>query len=239
MKGLSVANGRLDGILSAAERNRLAEALFLDLIMKLPRSRCLDDVLVVTADESIARQARWFGHMVLLEDADEGTRRRPRPVRARRWWRVRSGWRCCPSTARCSTSRSSTPASARSPRTALIVPDRHDTGTNALVLAPPDVFLPAFGPDSCARHVSRARAAGISFALEKIESMAIDLDTPEDFGLLRDKLLLDPQPAPRTAEVLWELGDRSQGRGRLATRLSRAGAADQAAHRPARAARGG
>jgi hypothetical protein len=29
-------------------------------------------------------------------------------------------------------------------------------------------------------------------------------------SLLRDRLLLDPQPAPRTAEVLWQLGDRSQ-----------------------------
>jgi 2-phospho-L-lactate guanylyltransferase len=98
----------------------------------------------------------------------------------------------------------------RSPRTALIVPDRHGTGTNALALAPPDVFAPAFGPDSCARHVSRARASGISFALERVESLALDLDTPEDMSLLRDRLLLDPQPAPRTAEVLWQLGDRAQ-----------------------------
>jgi 2-phospho-L-lactate/phosphoenolpyruvate guanylyltransferase len=97
----------------------------------------------------------------------------------------------------------------RSPRTALIAPDRHGTGTNALVLTPPDLFEPAFGPDSCARHVSRARASGIAFALERIESMAIDLDTPEDMIMLRDRLLLDPQPAPRTAQVLWELGDRT------------------------------
>jgi 2-phospho-L-lactate guanylyltransferase len=97
----------------------------------------------------------------------------------------------------------------RSPRTALIVPDRHGTGTNALMLNPPDLFLPAFGPDSCARHVSRARATGQSFALEAVESLAIDLDTPEDFTLLRDRLLLDPQPAPRAAKVLWQLGDRA------------------------------
>jgi 2-phospho-L-lactate/phosphoenolpyruvate guanylyltransferase len=98
----------------------------------------------------------------------------------------------------------------RSPRTALIVPDHHGTGTNALVLTPPDIFVPGFGPDSCARHVTKARAAGISFALESVHSMAIDLDTPADFTLLRDKLLLDPDPAPRTAQVLWELGDRAQ-----------------------------
>jgi 2-phospho-L-lactate guanylyltransferase len=94
----------------------------------------------------------------------------------------------------------------RSLRAALIVPDRHKTGTNALVLSPPDGFAPAFGPDSLSRHVSRARAAGISFSLEEIESLATDLDTPEDMSELRDRLLLDAEPAPRTAKVLWELG---------------------------------
>jgi 2-phospho-L-lactate guanylyltransferase len=92
------------------------------------------------------------------------------------------------------------------PRAAMIVPDAHGSGTNALVLSPPDAFAPAFGPDSCARHVSRARAAGVSFALEPINSLAQDLDTPEDMAILRDALLLDPEPAPRTAKVLWELG---------------------------------
>jgi 2-phospho-L-lactate/phosphoenolpyruvate guanylyltransferase len=210
VKGLTVANGRLDGILSAQERNRLAESLFLDLIVKLPRSRCLDDILVVTADESIARQARWFGHMVLLEDADQG--HSEAAAAGARAAMVEGADRVAMLPVDCPMLdiEELDTRIGRSPRTVLIVPDRHATGTNALVLAPPDIFPPAFGPESCARHVSRARAAGISFALEKIESMAIDLDTPEDFSLLRDKLLLDPQPAPRTAEVLWELGDRTK-----------------------------
>ena len=98
----------------------------------------------------------------------------------------------------------------RSARTALIVPDAAGTGTNALVLCPPDAIAPAFGPDSCARHVSRARAAGIAFSLERIGSLARDLDTPDDLVVLRDALLLDPSPAPRTAKVLWELGARAE-----------------------------
>jgi 2-phospho-L-lactate/phosphoenolpyruvate guanylyltransferase len=210
VKGLSVANGRLDGILSAAERNRLAESLFLDLILKLPRSRCVDDILVVTADESIARHARWFGHMVLVQDADEG--HSEAAAAGAHAAMVEGAERVAMLPVDCPMLdvEELDARIGRSPRTALIVPDRHGTGTNALVLTPPDVFIPVFGPESCARHVSRARAAGISFALEKIDSMAIDLDTPEDFGLLRDKLLLDPQPAPRTAEVLWELGDRTK-----------------------------
>ena len=94
----------------------------------------------------------------------------------------------------------------RTPRAALIVPDRARTGTNALVLSPPDAFQPAFGPDSCAQHVTRARAARISFALEEWESLALDLDTPEDMRDLRDALLLAPERALRSAQVLWELG---------------------------------
>jgi 2-phospho-L-lactate/phosphoenolpyruvate guanylyltransferase len=210
VKGLSVANGRLNGLLSAGERKWLAEALFVDLIMKLPRARSIDDVLVVTADDSIARQARWFGHGVLTQERDEGHSEAAsagaRAVTAAGAERVVMLPVDCPML----DVDELDSHVGRSPRTALIVPDRHGTGTNALVLTPPDLLAPAFGPDSCARHVSRARASGISFALEVLESMAVDLDTPEDYLLLRDRLLLDPQPAPRTARVLWELGERTQ-----------------------------
>ncbi len=210
VKGLTVANGRLNGTLSSDERNQLAEALFLDLIVKLPRSRCIDDVLVVTADDSIARQVRWFGHKVLIQKEDgghsEAAAAGARAAMAEGTGRVAMLPVDCPML----DIQELDSHIGRSPRTALIVPDRHGTGTNGLVLAPPDVFLPAFGPDSCARHVSRARAAGISFALERVESMGLDLDTAEDYSLLRDRLLLDPQPAPRTAKVLWELGERTQ-----------------------------
>jgi 2-phospho-L-lactate/phosphoenolpyruvate guanylyltransferase len=210
VKGLPVANGRLDGILTPEERKQMAEALFLDLIVKLPRSRHIDDILIVTADESIARQARWCGHQVLVQEEDAGHSEAAaagaRAAMADGSGRVVMLPVDCPML----DIDELDAHVGRSPRTALIVPDHHGTGTNALVLTPPDVFLPAFGPDSCARHVSRARAAGISFALDVLESMAIDLDTPEDFTLLRDKLLLDPQPAPRTARVLWELGERAE-----------------------------
>jgi 2-phospho-L-lactate guanylyltransferase len=210
VKGLSDANARLKSILSATERTRLAEALFLDLIVKLPRSRYIDDLLIVTSDESVARQARWFGHMVLVEDRDNGHSQAAtagaRAAMEEGADRVAMLPVDCPMLDVAELDAHV----GRSPRTALIVPDRHGTGTNALVLTPPDVFEPAFGPESCARHVSRARASGISFALEEVGSLSADLDDPADFTLLRDQLLLDPQPAPRTAQVLWELGERTE-----------------------------
>ena len=44
----------------------------------------------------------------------------------------------------------------------VIVPDRHGTGTNGLLLAPPDAIAPSFGPGSCERHRALARAAGVA-----------------------------------------------------------------------------
>ena len=49
----------------------------------------------------------------------------------------------------------------------VIVPDRHGTGTNGLLLTPPDAIAPSFGPDSCERHRALALAAGVSCRVER------------------------------------------------------------------------
>ena len=83
-----------------------------------------------------------------------------------------------------------------------IVPDRHGTGTNALVLTPPGAIEPVFGADSCARHVAAAREAGVPFAVEELPSLALDLDTPADVVALTRALAGGPKRARRTAKAL-------------------------------------
>jgi 2-phospho-L-lactate/phosphoenolpyruvate guanylyltransferase len=83
-----------------------------------------------------------------------------------------------------------------------VVPDRHGTGTNALVLSPPDAIEPAFGEGSCARHVAAARAAGLPFAVEELPSLALDLDTPADLVALTRALASGSKRGRRTAKVL-------------------------------------
>jgi 2-phospho-L-lactate guanylyltransferase len=83
-----------------------------------------------------------------------------------------------------------------------VVPDRHGTGTNALVLSPPGAIRPAFGEGSCARHVAAAREAGVPFAVEELPSLALDLDTPADVIALTRALAEGPKRARRTAKVL-------------------------------------
>lgn len=83
-----------------------------------------------------------------------------------------------------------------------IVPDRHGTGTNALVLAPPDAIQPAFGEGSCALHVAAAREAGVPYAVEELGSLALDLDTPADLVALTRELEARPGRARQTARAL-------------------------------------
>ena len=83
-----------------------------------------------------------------------------------------------------------------------VVPDRHGTGTNALVLAPPRAIRPAFGEGSRARHVAAARAAGIPFGVEELASLGLDLDTPADVVALTRELASRPGRARRTAKAL-------------------------------------
>jgi 2-phospho-L-lactate guanylyltransferase len=83
-----------------------------------------------------------------------------------------------------------------------IVPDRHGTGTNALVLSPPAAIVPAFGEGSCARHVAAAREAGIPFGVEELASLGLDLDTPADVIALTRQIASGSGRAKRTAKAL-------------------------------------
>jgi 2-phospho-L-lactate guanylyltransferase len=91
------------------------------------------------------------------------------------------------------------------PGTVAVVPDRHGTGTNALLMCPPDAIGPAFGPDSRERHTERARRRGLEAAVEELPSLAVDLDTARDLEALSRAVEADPARAPQTAKALADL----------------------------------
>lgn len=61
----------------------------------------------------------------------------------------------------------------------VLVPDRHGSGTNALLLAPPNAIDFRFGEGSRAAHAAAAEAAGASY-LELDGPLSFDVDTPDD-----------------------------------------------------------
>jgi 2-phospho-L-lactate guanylyltransferase len=88
----------------------------------------------------------------------------------------------------------------------VIVPDRHGTGTNALVLTPPDAIAPSFGPGSCERHRGLADRAGVSCHIARVPSLLLDIDTPHDLQTLRETLARLEGGAPRTRALLASQG---------------------------------
>jgi 2-phospho-L-lactate guanylyltransferase len=62
---------------------------------------------------------------------------------------------------------------------AVLVPDRHGRGTNALLMAPPDAIEFCFGGDSRAAHLECARSRDVRI-VETDGPLTLDLDTPAD-----------------------------------------------------------
>ena len=85
------------------------------------------------------------------------------------------------------------------------MPDRHGTGTNALLLRPPAAIEPSFGPGSFERHRRAAEAAGVSYSTERLPSLMLDVDTGDDLAELIRALEDRRGQAPHTRGALRQL----------------------------------
>jgi 2-phospho-L-lactate/phosphoenolpyruvate guanylyltransferase len=72
-------------------------------------------------------------------------------------------------------------------RSVTISPDGVHTGTNALLLRPPDVLPFAFGPRSYEAHLQAAQERGLDVRVCERPHLAFDLDTAEDLARLDEK----------------------------------------------------
>jgi 2-phospho-L-lactate guanylyltransferase len=77
---------------------------------------------------------------------------------------------------------------AQNPPVMVIVPDRHRSGTNALLTRPAGLIEYDFGPESFERHVARAESAGARLEICEIASVGLDVDLPEDLDYLYDEM---------------------------------------------------
>jgi 2-phospho-L-lactate guanylyltransferase len=67
----------------------------------------------------------------------------------------------------------------------VIAPDRHGTGTNALLISPAGLIEYDFGENSFQRHCQRAKEAGARLEIVDLPTLGLDLDLPEDLELVR------------------------------------------------------
>ena len=212
VKRFEAAKQRLGEALGAGSRAALASAMFSDVLGALEQSRMLEAIVVVSGEQAV--QDIVAGRdVILIEDTTEkGQSNAARDGLARvaalgldRAALVPSD---CPLLEPSELEELFVRAAGGAD--VVIVPDRHGTGTNALVVDPSGPFEPQFGPGSLQRHVEQAQRRGLACAVERPPSLTIDVDTGDDLIALGIALERSHGHAPRTRGVLRQI-ERTRG----------------------------
>lgn len=204
VKPLGAALGRLGEALGAEERRALQAAMLADLLRAVAAVPGVGRTAVVTADPHAARLARAEGAGTVADHLP------PRGMNAA----VRLGTRSLAEAgaeaalilmadlplARPADLEAVLAAAPPGPGVTL-VPSRDGTGTNALLVRPPQALTPRLGPGSLARHRAGAARRGLSAATLERPALGLDVDTPEDLAAY-----LAAAPPGATREVCVELG---------------------------------
>jgi 2-phospho-L-lactate/phosphoenolpyruvate guanylyltransferase len=216
VKRFSLAKQRLGASVDDQLRLELARAMVADVLAALRECAAIEQTIVVTREQFVMAGARSLGALVVRDTAEDsqsaavalGIER----ARAEGIERALCVPGDCPALdPRELQSLLEYPAAGGAPgegaRTGtapevVIVPDRHGTGTNGLLLTPANAISPSFGPGSCERHRELARAAGVACRIERPASLLLDIDTGEDLAALRERLAGERVRAPRTRAVL-------------------------------------
>jgi 2-phospho-L-lactate/phosphoenolpyruvate guanylyltransferase len=229
VKRFPIAKQRLGESIADSLRADLARAMVGDVLSALRECAAIDRTIVVTCESSVAAAARYTGAIVVEDSAEEGQSAAVSLGVARALQEGFERALCVPGD--CPTLDPHELAqmlAAEGPGEieAVIVPDRHGSGTNGLLLTPPDALSPSFGADSRARHERLSREAGVAWRIERPASLLLDIDTGEDLAVLRERLAGERVRAPRTRAVL---GRSTAGAGTAGHAETAAGQGSQAA----------
>jgi 2-phospho-L-lactate guanylyltransferase len=189
VKRFGRAKRRLAGALSVEGRGVLAEAMVRDVLLALARAQHVERTLVVTSEPRALALAPLLGAEVVKEGSERGHSgaarlgvERALALGAERALLVPGD---CPTI---DAGELDALLANHHGRGVVVVPDRHGSGTNALLLSPPEAIEPAFGPDSRERHVRLAERADLPVTVARVESLAYDVDTADDLAVLRAQL---------------------------------------------------
>ncbi len=223
VKRFPIAKQRLGMSVADSLRADLARAMVGDVLSALRDCTAIDATIVVTRESMVAAAARYSGAIVVEDSTESGQSAAVSLGLARAREEGFERALCvpgdCPTldpaelTALLAAGLPNVNADKLSVSPAapavhtpvlevVIVPDRHGSGTNGLLLTPPDAITPSFGPNSRARHERLARDAGATWRIERPASLLLDIDTGEDLAALRERLAGERARAPRTRAVL-------------------------------------
>jgi len=82
-------------------------------------------------------------------------------------------------------------AASETAPSAVVVPSRDGTGTNALLRSPPCLFPSHFGPGSFAQHAAEAEGCGARMKILHNARIALDVDEADDLAALHGRAPVD------------------------------------------------
>ena len=185
MKSFRNAKQRLSPLLGAKAREALAETMFRDVVRQTVQARGLMETVVVTGDDEVAQIAASLGARVMREEAENGETsavdfaRRALKQSGREAVLVMPGDMPLLRAEDIEQVLAQVPEAVRPPF-ALLVPSHDRMGTNALLLAPPDIINLRFGFDSFSYHMSQVAARGLPLRFFENRRIALDIDDPKD-----------------------------------------------------------
>lgn len=181
VKALDQAKQRLAPVLDAAGRRRLARTMCDHVLATLATVRGLAGIAVVTSERDLVPAG-----MRRIEDRDDGLNAAlalaATVLQSEGATTILAIAADVPLITRDEIERVLL-AGRQSP--IVIVPDRQERGTNALLLSPPTRMAPAFGAASLARHTVMARALGIEPAVLRLAGLGFDIDDATALNDLR------------------------------------------------------
>ena len=178
------AKQRLQGFLSASERETLARILFRQTLLALCHAKGIDQVAVATNDLEVAEQARRSGSLVFPEEEQLSHSASADAACLQAMKLGATTVLLVPIDVPLATPAHFSQLSAAARPGLIVVPSADGTGTNALARTPPDVIESRFGPGSCVAHMEQARSKGVHAEVLRLPGLMFDIDTPEDVAEL-------------------------------------------------------
>ena len=188
VKPLRGALRRLTPTLEAPVRQALQVAMLTDVLAACAGARALAGVMVVTSDPQARAMAEEIARARVVSDHDPPRGMNAAVVRGLEAVAEEGATEALVLTADLPLARPEDLArilDATPPGPgAVLVPSRHGTGTNAMLLRPPQALTPRLGIDSLARHRAQAARRGVPVTLCELPALALDIDTPADLAEL-------------------------------------------------------
>jgi 2-phospho-L-lactate/phosphoenolpyruvate guanylyltransferase len=207
IKRFTFAKQRLGASVEDPLHAQLVRAMVGDVLRALAQTPGIELTIAVTSEPVAIGLARGLGALVVADEAEAGQSAAVELGVARALLEGFERVLCVPG--ECPALEPSELAEllargAPGPPGVVVIPDRHGTGTNGLLLQPPDAIAASFGPGSCERHLSLAHEAGVEARVERPASLLLDVDTGADLSALRERLAGEQRGAPGTRVLLDE-----------------------------------